>query len=52
MSTISSTMPSEVVSKINLFDALENSPKVSTVNLSLRINWFNLIMKYTSVDRD
>lgn len=26
-------MPSEVTAKINLFDALENSPKVSTINL-------------------
>ena len=31
MSSVSPTMSSEVEAKINLFDALENSPKVSTV---------------------
>ena len=51
MSSISSTMPSEVVSKISLFDALENSPKVSIIDLSLGINLgIDLIMKSTSVN--
>ena len=31
MSVVSPTMSSEVEAKINLFDALENSPKVSTI---------------------